>query len=327
MVRFGVIGTNFITERLLEHVKDMEDFKLTAVYSRTNEKARVFADKYGAAETYTDIEEMAASANVDAVYIASPNSLHVSQSITVMNCGKHVLCEKPLASTSSEVEKMFAAARRNDVLLMEAMKTTFVPNFLSIQQHLSKIGKIRRYVGTYCKYSSRYDAYKEGTVLNTFNPVFSNGSLMDLGVYCIYPMIVLFGTPHQTKASGVKLETGVDGEGSVLFQYEEMEGVVMHSKISTSFSPSEIQGELGSILIDNISDPAFVEIRYKDGRKEDITKEYAYPSMYYEVDAFINLIKEGKRESSINSFSHSFATIQTIETARKQIGITYPADQ
>ncbi len=95
---------------------------------------------------------------------------------------------------------MIAAAKENHVLLMEALKSTLLPNFQAIREHLHKIGPVRRYFAGYCQYSSRYDAYKQGTVLNAFNPVFSNGSLMDLGVYCIYPMAVLFGKPEQIKA-------------------------------------------------------------------------------------------------------------------------------
>ncbi|MFG6113809.1 Gfo/Idh/MocA family protein [Halobacillus sp. MO56] len=327
MVRFGIIGTNFITERLLEDVKGYEDFQLTAVYSRTKERAEEFAERFGAEEVYVSVEDMAKSNNVDAVYIASPNSFHAQQAITVMEQGKHVLCEKPMASNVKEVEAMVEAAGRNDVLLMEAMKTTFLPNFLSIQKNIHKIGKVRRYVGSFCKYSSRYDAYKEGEVLNAFNPKFSNGSLMDLGVYCIYPMLLLFGAPKSIQAHAVKLETGVDGEGSIIFSYDDKEAVVMHSKISTSFSPSEIQGEYGSILIDNISDPEHVEIRYKDGSEENLTQPSASPSMYYEAAEFIKLIKEGKRESAINSHHHSLTTIKIVEEARKQAGIVYPADQ
>lgn len=327
MVRFGIIGTNFITERLLEDVKDYEDFQLTAVYSRTKERAKEFAEKFGAEEVYVSIEEMAKSDNVDAVYIASPNSFHAQQAITVMEKGKHVLCEKPMASNAKEVKAMVESAKKNEVLLMEAMKTTFLPNFLSIQNNIHKIGKVRRYVGSFCKYSSRYDAYKEGEVLNAFNPKYSNGSLMDLGVYCIYPMLLLLGSPQSLQAHAVKLETGVDGEGSIIFSYDDMEAVVMHSKISTSFSPSEIQGEYGSILIDNISDPESVEIRYKDGSNESITQSSASPSMYYEGAEFVGLITEGKRESAINSHHLSLTSIKIIEEARNQGGIVYQADQ
>jgi scyllo-inositol 2-dehydrogenase (NADP+) len=327
MIRFATIGTNWITEAFIEAARKVEDFTLTAVYSRTEEKAKEFAAKTGAKRTFTNLEELAKSKDIDAVYIASPNSLHAEQAILLMNHGKHVLCEKPMASNTKEVKAMIDAARRNDVVLMEAMKTTLLPNFLTIREHLHKIGKIRRYFASYCQYSSRYDAYKQGTILNAFNPAFSNGSLMDIGVYCIYPMVVLFGKPHRLQANSLKLESGVDGEGSIIFDYGDMDAVVMYSKITNSYLPSEIQGEEGSILIDAIHTPTKVEIRYRDGRTEDITVPQEQPPMYYEAKEFIELIKNGKRESEINSHEHSLLTIALMEEARKQTGIVFPADE
>ncbi|MED4988888.1 Gfo/Idh/MocA family oxidoreductase [Parageobacillus toebii] len=327
MIRFATIGTNWITEAFIEAARKVEDFTLTAVYSRTEEKAKEFAAKTGAKQMFTNLEELAKSKDIDAVYIASPNSLHAEQAILLMNHGKHVLCEKPMASNTKEVKAMIDAARRNDVVLMEAMKTTLLPNFLTIREHLHKIGKIRRYFASYCQYSSRYDAYKQGTILNAFNPAFSNGSLMDIGVYCIYPMVVLFGKPHRLQANSLKLESGVDGEGSIIFDYGDMDAMVMYSKITNSYLPSEIQGEEGSILIDAIHTPTKVEIRYRDGRIEDITVPQEQPPMYYEAKEFIELIKNGKRESEINSHEHSLLTIALMEEARKQTGIVFPADE
>lgn len=327
MIRFGVIGTNWITERLINAASEIEDFQLTAVYSRSGEKAAAFANKYGARDTFTDLHDMANSEAIDAVYIASPNAYHAEQSILFMNHGKHVLCEKPLASNTAEVEAMISAAKRHDVLLMEAMKTTLLPNFQSIRDHLHKIGTVRRYFASFCKYSSRYDAYKQGEVLNAFKPELSNGSLMDLGVYCLYPMVVLFGEPNHVQATGVTLESGVDGEGSVLAQYDDMDAVVMHSKITTSHLPAEIQGEDGSILIDKISEPREVTIQYHDGTQESIQREDGKPSMYHEMKVFIDLMKMGERESTINSHEHSKVTARVLERARQQFGLVYPADQ
>jgi scyllo-inositol 2-dehydrogenase (NADP+) len=327
MIRFGIIGTNFITVQLLEAVKDLEGFSLKAVYSRSEETAKRFAATYGAEYTFTNLEDMAKSDKIDAVYIASPNAFHATQSITFLVNGKHVLCEKPLASNVKELMAMFQAARENNVLLMEAMKSTVTPNFKSIQDNLHKIGKVRRYFANYCQYSSRYDAYKNGTVLNAFKPEFSNGSLMDLGVYGIYPSAVLFGKPRSVKATGVMLDSGVDGEGSLLLQYDNMDAVVLHSKVNNSYIASEIQGEEGSILIDKISAPDKIEIRYKDGKSEDISRPQSKPVMYYEVEEFIQLILQGEMESKVNSFSNSLITASIAEEARKQMGLVYPADQ
>jgi scyllo-inositol 2-dehydrogenase (NADP+) len=327
MIKFATIGTNWITEEFIKAAKEVQGFSLKAVYSRTEEKAKEFAAKVGAERTFTSLEEMAKSDEIDAVYIASPNSFHAEQAILLMNHGKHVLCEKPLASNTAEVQAMIEAAKQNDVVLMEAMKTTLLPNFQAIRKHIHKIGKVRRYFASYCQYSSRYDAYKQGIVLNAFNPAFSNGALMDIGIYCIYPMVVLFGKPLSVKANSIMLESGVDGEGSIILDYGDMDAVAMYSKITNSYIPSEIQGEEGSIILDTIHTPQKVEIRYRDGRIEDITEAQTHHPMYYEAKEFIELIQNEKRQSEINSHHHSLTTMEIIEEARKQTGIVFPADR
>jgi len=326
MIRIGVVGTNWITERLLEAASTIEDFKLTAVYSRTSEKAEEFAGKYGITEIFTNLEEMAASEEIDAVYIATPNSLHADQAILFLQNAKHVLCEKPLAANATEVARMIQTAKDYNVLLMEAMKSTLLPNFKIIQNNLHKIGPVRRYFASYCQYSSRYDKYKEGIILNAFDPKFANGSLMDLGVYCLYPLITLFGEPNEVKATGLMLDSGVDGEGSVLLKYDDKDAVVMYSKITNSYLPSEIQGENGSMLIDKIHSAEKVDIHYNDGTIEPLTVEQSHPAMYYEVKEFIELIKQGKTESTTNSFENSYTTMKVLDKVRKEIGLVFPND-
>ena len=326
MVRFGIIGTNWITERFIDAAMETERFALTAVCSRTEEKGRAFGVKYGSPTVYTDVSAMASSPEIDAVYIASPNSLHMEQAIICMDQGKHVLCEKPMASNATETRKMIEAARRNNVLLMEAMKSTLMPNFRVVQNNLYKLGQVRRYFASYCQYSSRYDAFKQGTVLNAFNPKFSNGALMDLGTYCIYPMVTLFGKPKQIKANGILLSSGADGEGSIIMNYGEMDAAVMYSKIADSYLPAEIQGENGTLVIERINQPYDVKIIYRDGTIEDLRQPQMQESMFYEAREFIDLIETGLRESSVNSLTHSLLVAEIMEEARRQIGVRFPAD-
>jgi predicted dehydrogenase len=326
-IRFGIIGTNWITEAFIDAAREVKEFKLTAVYSRSAETGEAFAAKHEIASIFTDVAEMSASGLIDAVYIASPNSFHAGHAMTCMNNGIHVLCEKPIASNAHELRQMIAAAKENNVLLMEALKSTLLPGFQAIQEHLPKLGEIRRYFASYCQYSSRYDAYKAGTVLNAFNPVFSNGALMDLGIYCLYPLVALFGKPDVVKATGVMLESGVDGEGSIVLQYPSMDAVIMYSKITHSSLPSEIQGENGSIVIDKISEASKIELQYRNGTTENISQPTNSKSMYYEVAEFIGLIQAGRTESSVNTFENSLNTMEIMDEARKQLGLVYPADQ
>lgn len=332
MIRFGVIGTNWITESFLQAAGEVEGCELTAVYSRTEERAQQFAKKHGASYWFSDLKEMAASDTLDAVYIASPNAFHAEQAILCMEHGKHVLCEKPLASNLREVQQMVEAARNNKVLLMEALKSTLTPGFAAIQEQLPKLGAIRRYFASYGQYSSRYDAYKQGNVLNAFKPELSNGSLMDLGVYCVYPLAVLFGQPQKIQANGLLLTSGADGQGSLLLQYPEMEGVILHSKIVHSYLPSEIQGEDAALVIDRINDPQQVILHYRDGSKEtvfsrDEKAQAVGNTMVYEVREFVSLLREGQLESSVNSHRSSLIAAQIMEEARRQIGLHYPADK
>jgi len=327
MINFATVGTNWITEEFIRAAKEIPTFTLKGVYSRTEESAKEFAEKVGAELTFTSLEELAKHTEIDAIYIASPNSFHAEQAILLMNHGKHIICEKPLASNTAEVKAMIDAAKKNNVVLMEAMKTTLLPNFKAVQKNIHKIGKIRRYFASYCQYSSRYDKYKEGIVLNAFNPTFSSGSLMDIGVYCVYPMVSLFGKPKSLKANSYLLESGVDGEGSIILQYDDMDAIVMYSKITNSYIPAEIQGEEGSMILDTIHTPKKVEIRYRDGRVEDISEEQTHHPMYYEAKEFIELIESGRHESAVNSHQNSLITMEIMEEARKQSGVVFPSDE
>lgn len=326
IIRFGVIGTNNITEWFLNGAAQVKDFVLTAVYSRNEEKGKAFAGKYNVEHVFTDLNEMAKSDLIDAVYIASPNAVHAEQAILFLNNKKHVLCEKAFASNTKQVINMIEVAKNNQVILMEAMKTTQLPNFKIIKDNLHRIGKVRKYFGSYCQYSSRYDKYREGIVLNAFNHKLSNGGLMDIGVYCIHPMINLFGKPKEIKANALILESGVDGEGSIIFKYDDMDAIAMYSKITNSKLYSEIQGEDGNIIIENINKFEKVTIVFRDGKEEELTQFHNEHDMCYEIETFITMIKNGDIEGSSKLLQISKWVMETMDETRKQIGLVFPAD-
>ena len=136
MVRFGIIGTNWISGDFIEAIKITEGAEVKAVYSRKRETAEEFVKKYNIenCRIFTDLEKMAESEEIDAVYVGSPNSLHSSQSILCLKNKKHVICEKPIATKVEDFDKMTAIAEENNVTLMEAMKTTFLPNIQAVER-------------------------------------------------------------------------------------------------------------------------------------------------------------------------------------------------
>ncbi|WP_067839088.1 Gfo/Idh/MocA family protein [Amphibacillus sediminis] len=327
MIRFAVIGTNWITDRFLDAGFLLDDFSLTAVYSRTEEKARAFAAKYQVAHTYTDLTIFANSSEFDAVYIASPTALHAEQAIVCMEAGKHVFVEKPFASNHAEAERMIAVAKANNVLLMEGMKTTHLPNFRVLKEQLAELGPIRRYLANFCQYSSRYDDYKRGIVHNAFKPELSNGALMDIGIYTAYPMVALFGAPKSVQATAYMLDSGVDGMGTMTVKYPELTAELIFSKITNSHVPSEIQGENGTIVIEKLSDMRKLTRIDNDGTITDLTVEQKEQTMYYEIKHFIQLLQADRRESDINTYQISLDTIKVLDQGRAAIGLVFPADQ
>lgn len=335
-IRFGVVGTNFITDWVITGAREDERFELAAVCSRTRERGEEFAAKHNIPHIFTSLEEMATSDKIDAIYIASPNYAHAEQSILCMRHGKHVLCEKPLAANAHEARQMVECSRKNGVALMEAMKSTLSPNFTAVMDNLHRIGTPRRYFASFCQYSSRYDKFKEGVVLNAFRPELANGAMMDIGVYTIYPLVVLFGKPQAINAQGILLSSGVDGQGAVNMQYEDLNATILYSKIANSHLPAEIEGEDGNIIINRIQTPTDVRFyprqapasgHEKHVEGEALSQKEEHNEYYYEIKEFIDLIEQGRLESEVNSHQNSITTLEIMDEVRRQLGVHYPSDE
>ncbi len=326
MIKFAVIGTNWITQKFVQAAHESQSMQLTAVYSRNLDSAAQFAQEFGVETTFNSLDALANDNTVEAVYIASPNSLHCEQSILMMEHGKHVICEKPVASNIVEATRMFEVAEKNGVVLFEAYKSQFLPNFKQVQLGLEKIGKVHKAHINYCQYSSRYQKYLNGENPNTFNPAFSNGSLVDIGFYCVTATVALFGEPENAQASAKLLESGVDAHGSAIFQYPEFDVTLAHSKVSDSYAPSEIQGEQGAIIIDHIAECTDVKVRYRDGSIENLTQVQSENSMSYEAQAFANCIG-GDHTTQTNAKQRALTVAKLITKMRQQVGVVYPADK
>lgn len=324
MIRFAVIGTNWITRQFVDAAHESGKYKLTAVYSRSLEQAQSFANDYPVEHLFTSLDEMAKSDVIDAVYIASPNSLHGPQSLLFLSHKKHVICEKPLASNLAEVEAAIACARENQVVLFEAFKTASLPNFIALQQALPKVGQIRKVLLNYCQYSSRYQRYLDGENPNTFNPAFSNGSIMDIGFYVLASAAALWGEPHSVHATASLLDSGVDAHGTVQLNYGDFDVTLMHSKVSDSTIPSEIQGEAGSLVIEKISECQRVTFIPRGGKPQDLSQPQHINTMLYEAETFARLVEE-------NAVNHPGLVTSRITSAlateiRRQTGVKFPAD-
>ncbi len=320
MINLAVIGRNFVVDEMLESTKLFNEINLYAIYSRSYDTGRAYADKWGFDKVYTDLDAMASDKEINAVYIASPNCCHEEQAVMMLRAGKHVLCEKPMHKSFAGAMNMINTAKDNGVVFMEAMMSAHVPGTYKIMELLPRIGKVRRVDLCFCQYSSRYDKFKNGTVENAFDPTLWNGSFMDLGVYPVSLMLQLFGEPIDFMSKAVFLPGSIDGQGTMICSYPDMTATLRWSKITQGVLPSEIQGEGGSIIIDRVSKPTQLTLILRDATKEVYETLAGKPVMYYELKDFIAQIN-GERTPRFNQLSAAEAKL--MEKAREQMGIDF----
>ena len=321
-ITLGVIGTNFVSDWLSDAVKEADGIALAAVYSRTEERGAEFAHRHGIPAVYTDMEDFLSS-DIDAVYIASPNFLHYPQAMMAVWHGKHVLVEKPACLNVAQWEILSSAAAQNGVVVLEAMRPGHDPAVETAREAIGEIGTVRRACFDFCQYSSRYDRFRAGEVLNAFNPTLGNAALMDIGCYAVHVCAMLFGAPESIYARSVILENGMEGMGTVFLTYPGMQAEIVYSKITESANPSVITGEDGTVLLGKLSTMESVSLKCRGEEEESLLCDRAGSNMRFEVDDFVRAVRgevlPGRWQEN------TLLTLRIIDEIRRQSGIVFPA--
>ena len=244
MIKYATIGTSFIAEQFVTGANSSGKMKLTAVYSRKYDTGAAFAQKFGCNKIYTSLDDLAADSEIDAVYVASPNSCHAQQSEILISSGKHVICEKAITTSADEYKRLKALADKKGLIYMEAIIPIYNPSRTRIKSAIKDIGNITMAKIDYCQRSSRYDRFMRGERVNIFDMSLYAGTLMDLGVYCVYAAVDLFGMPKDIKATASFLSNGADGSGVAIFEYENFSACLTYSKTGQSINVQYFKEEL-----------------------------------------------------------------------------------
>ena len=323
-ISIGIVGTNFVSSWMAEAIAATPGAVCGAVYSRAQETGDAFAAKYGIPAVYTDYDAFLA-APLDAIYVASPNALHYPQTLAALRTGHHVLCEKPIALNREQLSEMQACAHAEKKVLLEAMRPTHDEFLQVLRQYLPQIGTLRHADLCYCQYSSRYDRFRAGEVLNAFCPALGNAALLDIGIYCIHVAVDLFGPPKRVRSSSVFLANGMEGAGSALLTYDGFSATLSYSKIADAVCDSQLLGEDGALSFDKPSAPTRLVLHLR-GREPRVV--YSRPegasNMPFEVAAFIDLIQRGAYDHPFLQLSQQASDI--VEQIRMQNGICFPQD-
>ena len=289
-MRYGVIGTGWIAKSFIDGARMLCNADFAAVYSRTEESGGKFANENTIPTVYTDINEFA-KGDFEAVYIASPNKLHYEQSKLMLESGKHVVCEKPITVEPEELEELQILAKKNGLVYIEAIMYMFNPARDLLRDSVGKIGRITSVHFDFSQLSSKYPAYIEGKLPNIFNPALATGCLMDLGIYCVYPALDLFGMPEKITACASFMESGADGSGNAVLLYSDKLVNLTYSKLGQDRLGSQIFGDKGTITIESISKLVNMNIIDNNGNRTEIIGDVPKEKlMGYEAAAFESFI-------------------------------------
>lgn len=331
MIHLGIIGTNWITHQFVEAAIATKEYQLTAVYSRKLATAEEFASHYqGEVQCATDLAEFLGLPQLDAIYIASPNSLHFEQAKEAILAKKHVIVEKPAFSTPQEMKAIIQLAKENNVCFFEAARNIHEDNFKKIAEMLPDNKEIIGANFSYMKYSSRYDAVLAGEEPNIFSLKFSGGSLADLGVYPVYAAVAWFGMPKTVHHFARKIATGVDGIGTAILRYENFDVTIQHGKIGDSFLPSEIYTTKETLVLSSVNSISHVTIHQRTEPKvEEITLHVEENPMVEEARDFAAIINHPVEQQAAYQKLLDLAenVNQLLYEMRKQVDVVYAADK
>ena len=329
MLRFGTIGSGWIADEYIHGAKDSGLWELTAVYSRTQERAAAYAKQHGAKHAFTNLEEMAASDVLDAVYIASPNAFHYEQAKLFLEHGKHVICEKPLCAQARKVWELQQIAKDRGLVYLEAIMFLHLPQRKLLEDALGQLGQITLVKLDFCQRSSKLDRYLEGELPNIFNPAMETGALMDLGVYCVYPALALFGEPESFTVEPQMMESGADGAGIVTMRYPDKLVTLTYSKLGQAGANSDFQGTDGTLSVESISRIAGLSLWRKDGTTEQLYgDDEKYKLMGWEAKDFYRYISdpEGSAQEYAVCSDLSLRVSSFMERVRKEGKILFSSD-
>lgn len=330
MLRFATVGTSWITDEYIHGAKDTGLWELTAVYSRSEKKGREFAAKHGARLVFTDLVALASCEEIDAVYVASPNAFHYEHSKLLLEHGKHVICEKPLCAQSWKVRELNELAKKQGVVFLEAIMFLHLPQRKLLEDALQKIGKISIVKLDFCQRSSKLNDYLSGELPNIFNPKLETGALMDLGIYCVYPALALFGKPESFQVNPIFMASGADGCGIITMKYPEKLVLLTYSKLGQAGANSDFQGTGGTVAVQSISRLAGISMCQRDCPPELLYGDNEKASlMGWEARDFYRYITEpeASREEYERCAELSLAVSEFMESVRKQAGIRFDSDE
>ncbi len=322
---WGILATGMISNLFAGDLKLLENAKLTAVASRTLDKAKSFADKYDIPKAYGSYNQLASDPDIDIIYIGTPHNIHYENAKMALMAGKHVLCEKAFTINAAQAEELINIAREKNLFLMEALWTRFQPAMVQLRKLLNDgaIGEIYHVSAELCK---KFDYDPQHRL---FNLHLAGGALLDLGIYPISFTSMILGLPEKVHGFCFKADTGVDAHDVISFSYKNNKSAqLICSSLVDGLRLGYILGSEGQLLIKGPMyrpEGFIIQQEGKDDRL--INADYSGNAYQYEAKAVMDMLDQGRMEHPDMPLDETLGMMKIMDELRRQWNFSYPEEQ
>lgn len=320
-LKWGILATGGIASKFAKDLAYADNGECYAVGSRDLEHAKKFADEHGASIAYGSYQELVQDPNVDVIYVATPHPYHKENVLTCLRSGKAVLCEKPFTVNAAELSELIEFAREQQLFLMEAMWTRFLPAIQKVKQWVDE-GKIGEVQLVKADFGFRAPWEPEWRLLN---PKLGGGALLDAGIYPVSFAAMIFGANPEKIMSTVEIgETGVDERFSMLLKYQNGKTASLNGAIRLSLTnEATIHGTKGFIRIPSFMNAKEAHLHLDKENVASFVDNRESAGYKFEAEEVGRLLQKGQLESDDISLNQSLEIMQLMDRVREQWGLSY----
>ena len=320
-IRWGVVGPGRIAEKVVEDVAVVDGSRVVAVASRSERRARDFADRHGIDRAYGSYAQVLADPEVDVLYVATPHAQHAAIARAAVEAGKALLVEKSFTATSAGAQEVVDLARARGAFVMEAMWTRFQPAVVALRELIADgaVGEVRS-VQADLGVAREFDPEDRLFALEL-----GGGALLDLGVYVVSFAQMLLGAPDTVSATGSRFPTGVDAEASLLLGYDDgRSAAVMTSLRHALPGQARVFGTTGWVdVLPRFHHPQTIVLHREGAEPEAITRPQLGGGYAHELVEVAECLRAGRTESSVMPLADTLAVQEVLQAAADQLGVRH----
>ena len=297
---------------------------VAAVGSRTQEKAEEFAIEFPGCTAHGSYEKLVTNPEIDAIYVATPHPMHLTNTILALKAGKPVLCEKPFSINASQARAMVEASIENNVALLEAMWMRFLPHIHQVRKIITS-GVLGDIISVTADHGQRL---ADQGIARLVEPSLAGGALLDLGIYPVSFAHMVLGVPEKVQASAVMTDKGVDASTSILFTYASgAQAILTTTMIAQTPCRAVVSGVNGWLEIDRtFYNPTTMRVHLYDGTTTEYPSNYQGHGLREQAIEFANIVRTGKFESEYLTHKHTLEIMELMDLIRDKIGLKYPGE-